>query len=216
MSGWDNCGHELTLVDFGRWGDARAVAAKVLMNSALHQMLPRGHIMYVCPGCGMVQTGWSRLLRPRCPLDRVEMVAPELVRDNFKLLERLSDVLSVKLMLLEIVAKKYAGRPPDWWRLYFPPAVEAAFVDDPTVFRYAWWRNAAEAYLHRLDQERHYEVLTYLRRAVADYLFFELCIEINPQHVATAPPGAVYDEKRAVYKIVESRKSLYCQTLCTP
>jgi hypothetical protein len=72
----------------------------------------------------------------------------------------------------------------------------------PTVFRYAWWRNTVEVRLYRLDQE-HQTFLSELKKAVVDYFGLELCVEFKMRHISTAPLGAVYDEKKDIYRIVE-------------
>jgi hypothetical protein len=59
-----------------------------------------------------------------------------------------------------------------------------------------------EVRLYRLDQE-HQAFLSELKKAVVDYFGLELCVEIKMRHISTAPPGAVYDEKKGVCRIVE-------------
>jgi len=195
----DGCNYTPGLLASGTWKDPYEVADEVLkMVNLWMEMVDRPlERVYVCPICGyVVCRPRGALFRPRCPLHRVEMMwyVPRL---DDKLFERFRDLLAMKLMVLEVVAKRYR-RLPDALRLYAPPAVELAFHDDTSVFRYAWWRNRVEVYLHRLDQE----FLSYLKKAVVDRLALELHIEINP-HAAAAPPGAVYDEEKGVYKIVE-------------
>jgi hypothetical protein len=221
----DGCDYELAFITSERWVDARAAAVRALVKLsntlAVYGVSPQGYMAYVCPVCGYAMSRsradeirrlglWLEPFGPTCPIHyRVKMVeyVPELldlqVWAGFRLLERLWNALTMKLVMLEAAAKKYAGRPPDEWRLYFPPAIEAAFDDDPTIFRYTWWRNAVEAYLHRLDQDRHREALDYLRRAAVGYFLLELCAEINRQHADAPPPGAAYDRKKGVYRIVE-------------
>jgi len=200
------CRNSLDLFTFGIWEGPYEAAADVLraVDMWIEREVPPLERVYVCPLCGyVVHRPRGVILRPRCPLHR-EMVwyVPQLVKDS-KLYEWLKDQLARKLVVLEVLAKWYAGKPPDAWRLYAPPVVELVFDSgDPTVFRYAWWRNMFEAYLHRLDQERHREVLSYLRRAAVDYFHREVCVEINTQHATAVPDGAVYDEERGVYRIV--------------
>jgi hypothetical protein len=127
---------------------------------------------------------------------------PELLMKDSGKFESLKDLLVNKMTLLKVLAKRYARKPPEAWFFYFPPAVEARFSGDPAVFRYAWWRNAVEVRFHRLDQ-KHQTFLSELKKAVVDYFGLELCVEIKMRHISTAPPGAVYDEKKGVYRIVE-------------
>jgi len=198
--------YRYTFLTSGKWGDLDAAAAGILKKLYIW-MNPEevwNYFAYICPVCGYVVRGprvgaYHRLVT--CPLHRrVEMMRfPRLVEEGGKLFEKFKDLLVRKLLLLEAVARQYAGRPPEEWRLYFPPAVEAAFSDDPTVFRYAWWRNALEAYLYRLD---HSEILTYLKKAAA-YSYLELHVEVNPRFTAAEPPDAVYDKEKDVYRIVE-------------
>jgi hypothetical protein len=215
----DGCNYELAFITSERWVDARTAAVRALVKLsntlATYQVLPRDYMAYVCPACGYAMSKskaeelrrlgmWFGRFGPTCPIHRVKMVeyVPEFLDlqpwADFELLEKLWNALTTKLMLLEVAAKKYARKPPDEWRLYFPPAIEAVFNDDPTFFRYAWWRNAVEVYLHRLDRD----TLDFLRRAAVGQFFLELCVEINQQH-ADAPPGATYDRKKGVYRIVE-------------
>ncbi len=189
---------------FGRWENPYATAAEILqwLNSWMSGHIEEAwdYMAYICL-CGYMCG--SRTCRPRlfwwstppvCPLHGTEMMHASRLFNDRKLLERFTDEFAKKLLTLEIAAKRYAGRPPDEWRLCLPPAVEIAFDDDPTYFRYTWWRNAMEAYLHRLEDR---EVLSYLRRA-AESLRLELVVKI--QHAAA---GAVYDEEKDVYRIVE-------------
>ncbi len=55
-------------------------------------------------------------------------------------------------------------------------------------------------YLYRLDREHQF--LSELKKAVVDYFGLELCVEIKAQHINAVLPGAVYDEKKGVYRIV--------------
>jgi hypothetical protein len=189
----------------GKWGDLDAAAARML-RALYIWMNPDemwNYFAYICPICGYVVHGphATRRTMVTCPLHhRVEMMRfPNLVEgEDSKRFEKLKDLL-VRKLLLEAVARLYAGRPPEEWRLYFPPAVEAAFSDDPTVFRYAWRRNALEACLHRLN---HSEFSTCLKKAAAGS-HLELYVEVNPQFTAAVPPDAVYDKERGIYRIVE-------------
>jgi len=214
------CRYDLSFLGFGRWGNVDDVATKILkrLNSWMmdHREYLWEYMAYVCPTCGYVVRGSQvdrALSKPVwCPLHGIKMIRyiPELFEEDTRLFERFKDQLIKKLMLLEIAAKRYVGRPPEKWRLYFPPTVEAAFGDnDPTVFRYAWWRNAIEAYLHRLDQEHHHETLSHLRRFVVGFLGLEFCAEINPRHMNATPPGAVYDKEKDVYRIAETRHGAF-------
>ena len=193
-----------SLLTFGRWDQDDDVAAEVLrwVNRWMEEEERPLERVYVCPLCGYVaHKPRGSLFKPRCPLHyRVEMMwyVPRLVEEDDKLFEKFRDLLDMKLMVLEVAARRYAGKPPDEWRLYAPPAVELAFLDNPSFFKYAWWHNRVEVYLHRLDQE----FLSYLKKAVVDHLALELRVEINP-HAAEVPPNAVYDEEKGVYRIVE-------------
>jgi hypothetical protein len=194
----NHCSNRLDLLTSGVWINPYEATADVLR--AVDMWIEEAALerIYICPLCGyIVYRPRGVILWPRCPRHR-EMVwyVPKLVKDS-KLYDWLKeDVLAKKLMVLEVLAKMYAGRPPDEWRLYVPPAVELAFNGDPSVFRYAWWRNTVEVYIHRLGDE---QFLTHLKRSV-DYLGLKLCVEIK--HAAAAPPDAVYDEERGVYRIV--------------
>jgi hypothetical protein len=182
----------------GVWEDPYDTANMALMEFDMWMReLPPLERVYVCPLCGYVHRSRGVILRPTCPRHRREMrwYVPQLAEGS-KLKEWLKDLLARKLMVLNSLARQYAGRPPDKWRLYAPPAVELAFdCGDPTVFRYAWWHNMFEAYLLEV------QFLSNLKKVV-DYFGLELCVEI-PRHAATAaPPGAVYDNKKDVYRIV--------------
>jgi hypothetical protein len=194
------CNNDLDLLASGVWEDSHDVADLVLMEVDMwieRSLLPLERV-YVCPLCGyVVHRPRGVILWPRCPLHnrRMKWYIPKLFKDS-KLKEWLKENLASKLMMLGVLARRYAGRPPDVWRLYAPPAVELAFDGDPTVFRYAWWRNMFEVYLHRVDEQ----FLPHLKKIV-DYFGLELCVEV-PRHAAAAPPDAVYDEEGGVYRIV--------------
>jgi ATP/maltotriose-dependent transcriptional regulator MalT len=59
-----------------------------------------------------------------------------------------------------------------------------------------------EVCLYRLDLE-HQTFLSELKKAVVDYFGLELCVEIKMRHISAALLGAIYNEKKGVYRIVE-------------
>jgi hypothetical protein len=198
----------------GEWKDIYDAVAKMLLRlGIMRPELMWKYMTYVCPACGYVVNNvlhehvirsWMPIAPP-CPRHHnIHMTRynSELLMKGSRRFERFRDLLVEKLMLLEILAKRYAGKPPKAWFFYFPPAVEARFDDDPAVFRYVWWRNAVEVYLYSLEQ-KHQAFLSELKKAVVDYFDLELYVEIKTRHADAVPPGAVYDEKRGVYRIVE-------------
>jgi hypothetical protein len=198
----------------GEWKNVYDAATEMLKS--MYIMSPEllwKYMTYVCPACGYVVNNvlhehvirrWTPITPP-CPRHygiHTVQYNPELLMKDSRRFERFRDLLVKKLILLEVLAKRYAGKPPEAWFFYFPPAVEARFSDDPAVFRYAWWRNAVEVYLYSLDQE-HQAFLSELKKVVVDYFGLELYVEIKTRYTSAVPPGAVYDEKKGVYRIVE-------------
>ena len=125
MSDQNICRRDIIFLGSGKWKDIYDAATRMLKKLyIIRPELMWKYMTYVCPACGYVINNvlhehvihrWMPITPP-CPWHRrihTMWYNPELLMEDSRRFEKLRDLLVKKLILLEVLAKRYARKPSE-------------------------------------------------------------------------------------------------------